>query len=125
MQLRTAEPMLGIGGKPEPCSSADREHQCQVGLSLPNPILFCQTCQAAFVSAAGDAPVRAPARFGRDRPLLISTPEAYVKPRASRKVTTHPRCVQFAEGLSARSTTKTSAGAVVRSSFSPHCSGNA
>jgi hypothetical protein len=40
--------MPGIGGKPEPCASTDREHQCQVGLSLPNPFPFWQTCQAAL-----------------------------------------------------------------------------
>src|SRR5271169_416827 len=37
---RTANQCLGSEEKPEPCSSAGRQHQCLGGLSLPNPFLF-------------------------------------------------------------------------------------
>src|SRR5262249_2390211 len=56
---------LGSDEKPEPCSNAGKEHQCLVGLSLPSPISFSQTCQVAPVSAARDVPAR-------NRPLLQS-----------------------------------------------------
>ena len=55
---RTAKPMPGIGGKPEPRSPTGREHQSSNGLSLPNPPSLWQTCQVALVSGARDAPVR-------------------------------------------------------------------
>src|SRR5436309_7887378 len=69
--LRTAEPMLGIGGKPEPCSSADQKRQCQVGLSCRIRLHFAKPVRRRrFLPLETFPPGRQPGFTGSSPALL-------------------------------------------------------